>query len=157
MIIDYLKKLTFLSKEEIEKIAKENDKCPEERIAHKALAREIITDLHGEESYKEAVLISEALFSGDIKKLSLKDIEVAFKGLTPFYIKEDINIVDLLVNNKIVSSKREAREFIGNGSITLNGDKITDVEMIISKKSCIEDKYLIIRRGKKKYFIGIYE
>ncbi|MBQ6323951.1 MAG: tyrosine--tRNA ligase [Bacilli bacterium] len=157
MIIDYLKKLTFLSKEEIEKIAKENEKCPEERIAHKALAREIITDLHGEESYKEAVSISEALFSGDIKKLSLKDIEVAFKGLAPFYIAEDINIVDLLVNNKIVSSKREAREFIGNGSITLNGDKITDVEMIISKKSCIEDKYLVIRRGKKKYFIGIYE
>ena len=157
MIIDYLKKLTFLSKEEIEKIALENAKKPEERLAHKALAREIITDLHGSKSYEEAVLISEALFSGDIKKLSGKDIEVAFKGLTPFDINEDINIVDLLVNNKIVSSKREAREFIGNGSITINGDKLTDINKNISRDDCIENKYLVIRRGKKKYYIGIYQ
>jgi len=157
MIVDYLKKLTFLSKEEIEKITKENEKKPEERLAHKALAREIITDLHGSDSYAEAVLISEALFSGDIKKLTGKDIEIAFKGLTPFTVNEDLNIVDLLIANNITSSKREAREFINNGSITLNGEKITDLDFVVSKDTCIENKYIVIRRGKKKYYIGIYQ
>ena len=157
MIIDYLKKLTFLSKKEIEEIEKKNNEHPEERIAHKALAREIITDLHGEESYLEAVKISESLFSGDIKNFTEKEIQDAFKGLDPFTIKEDLNIVDLLVNNGICSSKREAREFINNGSITLNGEKVTDLEFVITKDKCLCSKYLVVRRGKKKYYIGIYE
>ena len=157
MIIDYLKKLTFLSKNEIEKIALENEKSPEKRIAHKALAREIITDLHGEESYLEAVKISESLFSGDIKNFTSKDIEVAFKGLTPFEINEDLNIVDLLVNSGVCSSKREAREFISNNSITINGEKISDLDYTITKDKCIDKKYLVIRRGKKKYFIIVYK
>lgn len=157
MIIDYLKKLTFLSKNEIEKIALEYEKAPEKRIAHKALAREIITDLHGEESYLEAVKISESLFSGDIKNFTAKDIEVAFKGLTPFEINEDLNIIDLLVNSGVCSSKREAREFVSNNSITINGEKISDIDYTITKDKCIDKKYLVIRRGKKKYFIIVYK
>ena len=157
MIIDYLKKLTFLTKEEIEDIEKKNNEHPEERIAHKALAKEIITDLHGEKSYLEAVKISECLFSGDIAKLTSKEIEMAFKGLDKFIIKEDTNIIDLLVNNGICSSKREAREFVSNNSITLNGNKVNDLEFILTKDKCIDSKYVVIRRGKKKYFIGEYE
>ena len=157
MIIEYLKKLTFLSKEEIEKIEKENNEHPEKRIAHKALAHEIIRDLHGEESYQEAVKISESLFSGDIANFTEKEIQDAFKGLEPFTIKEDLNIVDLLVEGKICSSKREAREFVNNGSITLNGEKVTDLEFVVSKDKCLVNKYIVVRRGKKKYFIGIYE
>ena len=157
MIIDYLKKLTFLSKEEIEEIEKKNNEHPEERLAHKALAREIITDLHGEESYLEAVKISESLFSGDIKNFTEKEIQDAFKGLDAFTVTEDMNIVDLLVNNEVCSSKREAREFIGNGSITLNGEKVTDLEMVVSKDKCLHSKYIILRRGKKRYYLGVYE
>ncbi len=157
MIIDYLKKLTFLSKEEIEEIEKENALKPELRIAHKALAREIITDLHGKDSYEEAVKISESLFSGDIKNFTEKEIQDAFKGLEPFEIKEDSNIVDFLVQSGVCSSKREAREFVGNGSITLNGEKITDLEFVVSREVCLCSKYLIVRRGKKKYSIGIYQ
>ena len=157
MIIEYLKKLTFLSKEEIESIEKQHNEHPEERLAHKTLAREIITDLHGEESFNEAVKISESLFSGNIKDFTEKEIEDAFKGLEPFKIKEDINVLDLLVNNNICSSKREAREFVSAGSITINGEKVTDLEVIITKDICLHNKYLIIRRGKKKYYIGIYE
>ena len=157
MIIDYLKKLTFLSKEEIEELEVKNNTAPELREAHKALAREVITDLHGAEAFDEAVRISQALFSGDIKSFTSSDVEIAFKGLTPFEITEDLNIVDLLVNNNICSSKREAREFINNGSITLNGDKVTDLEMIITKDVCIDSKYIIVRRGKKKYSIGLYK
>lgn len=157
MVIPYLKIFTFLSVDEINELEKKNQEQPELREAHKALAREIITDLHGEESYLEAVKISESLFSGDIKSFTKKDVEVAFKGLTPFTVHEDMNIVDLLVYGKVCSSKREAREFIGNSSITLNGTKITDNEFVVTKEECIESKYIVIRRGKKKYFIGIYE
>ena len=157
MVVDYLKIFTFLSVEEPPPLDKKNQEHPELREAHKTLAREIITDLHGEESYLEAVKISESLFSGDISSFTAKDIEVAFKGLKPFEISEDLSIVDLLVQGGICSSKREAREFVGNGSITCNGDKITDLDFIVSKDKCIESKYIVIRRGKKKYYIGIYQ
>ncbi len=152
-VIDYLKFLTFLSKEEIEKIEKEHLECPEKRLAHKTLAREVITFIHGEEAYKEALNISESLFSGDIKKLTGKEIEMAFKGLDKITINEDMNIVDFLVNTGICSSKREAREFVSNNSITINGEKINNIESIIDSSIAIEDKYLVVRRGKKKYFI----
>lgn len=157
MVIPYLKIFTFLSIDEINELESRNKEHPELREAHRALAREIITDLHGKDSYLEAVNISESLFSGDIKSFKKKDVEVAFKGLTPFTVSEDMSIVDLLVYGKVCSSKREAREFLGNGSITLNGNKVTDNEFIITKDECIESKYIVIRRGKKKYFVGIRE
>ena len=156
-IVDYLKKLTFLSKEAIEKIEKEHQNNPEERIAQKALAKEIITDLHGEAKYEEAVKISDALFKGDIKSFTGKDIEIAFKGLTPIKVTEELNIVDFLVNNSICNSKREAREFIQNGSISLNGEKIESLEKTITKSEGIEEKYYVVRRGKKKYYLVIFE
>ena len=154
---EYLKVYTFLSKEEIEKIMKEHSEKPEMRIAQKALAKEFITDLHGKEEYESALKISESLFSGSIDKLSEKEIEDAFKGIEPFNISSDTNIIDLLVDNKICSSKREAREFVNNNSITINGTKINDLEYVISKDKLLHDKYIIVRRGKKKYFVGIYK
>ncbi len=156
-VYEYLKVFTFLSPEEIDNIMDEHSKTPEKRLAQKKLAECIITDLHGVESYKNAVNISESLFNGDIKSFTKKDIEVAFKGLDVFNVESDLNIVDLLVNSGACSSKREAREFIGNGSITLNGEKVTDLDFVLTKEKCIENTYIVIRRGKKKYFIGIYE
>ena len=153
MIIDYLKKLTFLSKEEIEDIERKHKECPEKRIAHQALAKEIITDLHGEEEYKKAVKMSEALFSGNVKDLSAKDIDVLFKDAEKKTLEKDTNLVDLLVEPKVCSSKREAREFVSGGSISINGDKVTDLEKVLSKEDSIEGKYIILRRGKKKYFL----
>ena len=141
----------------MDNIMDEHSKTPEKRIAQKKLAECIITDLHGVESYKNAVNISESLFNGDIKSFTKKDIEVAFKGLDVFNVESDLNIVDLLVNSGACSSKREAREFISNGSITLNGEKVTDLDFVLTKEKCIENTYIVIRRGKKKYFIGIYE
>ena len=157
MVIDYLKIFTFLSVDQIKELEKKHKEKPELREAHKALAREVITDLHGKDSYEEAVKISESLFSGDIKNFTAKDIEVAFKGLTPFEINEDLNIIDLLVNSGVCSSKREAREFVSNNSITINGEKINDIDYTITKDKCIAKKYLVIRRGKKKYFIIVYK
>lgn len=153
LVIDYLKIFTFLSKEEIEALDEENKNHPEMRNAHKILAREIITDLHGKEAYEEAVEISESLFKGDIKKLNANEIETAFKGLTPYQITEEKNIVDLLTEANICKSKREAREFITNGSITLNGEKVENIDFLVNKNVAIEQKYVVIRRGKKKYYI----
>ena len=154
---EYLKVFTFLSPEEIMDIMEKHNKEPHLRIAQKTLATEIITDLHGKEYAEQAVKISESLFSGDIKNFTGKDIEVAFKGISPFEISNDTNIIDLLVDNKICSSKREAREFVSNSSITANGEKVKDLEYVITKDKCIDSKYIVVRRGKKKYYIGIYK
>ncbi len=153
MVISYLKIFTFLTPEEIMELEKSNNENPHLREAHKALAREIITDLHGEDAYLEAVKISESLFSGNIKELTVLQLEDAFKGLEPFEAKEG-NLVEFLVEFGICSSKREAREFIGNGSISVNGDRITDLDYQVLKSAAIEGKYVVVRRGKKKYFIG---
>lgn len=155
-VYEYLKVFTFLTPEEIDNIMDEHSKTPEKRIAQKKLAECVISDLHGEESYQNAVKISESLFNGDIKSFSKKDIEVAFKGLDVFNVETDLNIVDLLVNSGACSSKREAREFVGNGSITLNGEKVTDLDFVLTREKCIDNTYIVIRRGKKKYFIGQY-
>ncbi|MBR5370188.1 MAG: tyrosine--tRNA ligase [Bacilli bacterium] len=156
-VYEYLKVFTFLTKDEIEELMEKHNAQPELRLAQKELAKQIIIDLHGEESFNRAISISESLFSGDIKSFTSKEVEEAFKGIDPFEISSDLNIVDLLVEASVCSSKREAREFISNGSITLNGEKITDLEFIITKSICIDSKYLVVRRGKKKYFVGIYK
>ncbi len=156
-VIDYLKKLTFLSKEEIEEIEAKHKEQPELRLAQKTLAKEVISFLHGEEEYDKALRISEALFSGNIKELSLDEIKNGFKDVPTFEINEELSLIDLLVNNNIASSKREAREFISAGSITINGDKYSDENEIIGKDKAIENKVLVIRRGKKKYFMGVFK
>lgn len=156
MVIHYLKVFTFLSVEEIEELEKEHKEHPELRKAQNALAHEIIKDLHGEEEYQKAFTMSKALFSGDVSNFSSKDIETVFKDLPKNKLDGDINIVDMLVNNNVCSSKREAREFITSGTISINGEKVVDVDKIISKDLAIESKYIIIRRGKKKYYIFEY-
>ncbi len=157
MIEDYLKKFTFLSKDEIDNIMKEHNEKPELRLAQKKLAEEVISFVHDKESYLEAVKISESLFSGDIKSFTGKQIEEAFKGIDAFKINEEMNIIDLLVNVGICSSKREAREFVNNSSISLNGEKVTDLDFVVTRDKLIEEKYIVIRRGKKKYYVGTME
>ena len=120
MVIDYLKIYTFLSKEEIEELEKENNAHPEERKAHKRLAQEIVTFLHGEEEYKKAVDLTEHLFNNDFKGLTKKDIEDLFNGEEIKRVESNKNIVDFLVDMQAVSSKREAREFTTNGAISIN-------------------------------------
>ena len=154
MVIDYLKIYTFLSKEEIEELELKNNEHPELREAHKALAREIITFLHGKEEYEKAVSLAEHLFNNKFKDLSKKDIEDLFKSESIKEVEGDINIVDFVVNIGIAKSKREAREFIAAGAITINGEKITEHEITIDDSMFIEDTYIIAKRGKKNYYIG---
>ena len=156
VVIDYLKKLTFLTKEEIEDIEKEHSDKPELRIAQKRLAEEVITFLHGKNEFEKAVNISECLFSGNIASLSAKDIKTGLKEVPTFKLEGTTTLLDMLVDNKICSSKREARELINGNSISVNGSKITDTDYEISKSIAIESEIVVIRRGKKKYYIGVY-
>ena len=154
-VIEYLKKLTFLSQEEIIELEKSLNEHPEERLAQKTLAKEIITFIHGEDEYKKALNISESLFSDKIWNLSSKEILNSITDVPTFEIKENILLVDLLVNEKIVSSKREAREMITNGAISINNAKCMSLEKIINKDDAINHEVLLIKKGKKNYYLGI--
>ena len=154
---EYLKVFTFLTKEEIENLMKEHNEKPHLRIAQKCLAKEIITDLHGKEEYEKALKITEALFSGNIQDLTESELKDALLGVQTEVINEEKNIVDMLVDTKILSSKREAREFLTNGSISINGERVTDLNMLVNKEKALYNKYIVVRRGKKKYYLVIFE
>ena len=155
MIIDYLKKLTFLTPEEIMEIERQHNEAPHLRIAHKALAKDIITGLHGEDEYNKAVQISEALFGGDLKGLSAEDILLAAKQVPNIKVEEGQTLIDLLVNNKICSSRREAREMLAAGAISINNERHSDENETMSREAAIDGRVFIIRKGKKKQFIGL--
>ena len=155
MIIEYLKKLTFLSREEIEEIEIRHNENPHLREAHKRLAKEIITDLHGIEEYNRAVRMSEALFSGEFNDLFKEEIEEIFNGYSKIEVCRDCNIVDLIINMGIASSKREAREYITGNAISINGEKVNEIDYVINDNDFLHGTYIIIKRGKKNYYIGI--
>lgn len=154
MVIDYLKIYTFLSKEQIEEYEKENNEHPELRAAHKALAREIITFLHGKEEYEKAVNLADHLFNNKFNDLSKSDIEELFGSEDIKEVTPNQTIVDMLVEMKAVSSKREAKEFVTNGAISVNGEKINNISEIIDESKFIENTYIVVKRGKKNYYIG---
>lgn len=155
MIEEYLKKYTFLSKEEIEDIMKEHNEAPHLRIAQKRLAEEVIKFIHSEESYNKAVKITDALFKGEFETLSKEELEEAFKGKDVKNIELGKNIVDTLVEMEVASSKREAREFINNNSIEIRGNKVNDINKTIEENDLIHNMYLVIKRGKKNYYVAI--
>lgn len=154
MVIDYLKIYTFLSKEEIETLEKSNQEHPEQREAHKALAREIITFLHGKEEYERAVNLADHLFNNKFSDLSKKDIEDLFGSEQIKEVEGNQTVADLVVNIGAASSKREAREFINNSAISINGEKVTDMNQIVEDSMFIENAYMIVKRGKKNHYIG---
>ena len=153
MIIDYLKKLTFLTPEEIMEIERQHNEAPHLRIAHKALAKDIITGLHGEEEYNKAVQISQALFGGDLSGLSAEDIMQCAKQVTTIAVEEGMTLIDLLCSTKTCSSRREAREMLNAGAISINNVRHSDENEIITKDIAIDGKVFILRKGKKKYSI----
>jgi len=154
VVEDYLKVFSFLSPEEIMDVMKKHKEAPELRIAQKTLAKEFITDLRGEEEFKKALNLSEVLFTNDFSSITGNDILELFNERDIINIKENGNIVDFIINMGIASSKREAREFIKGNAISVNGNKINDETYMITNNDFIDDKYIIIRRGKKNYYVG---
>ncbi|GAA3026355.1 tyrosine--tRNA ligase [Tetragenococcus solitarius] len=153
--VKFLKYFTFFSLDEIAQIEKEFNQAPETRIAQKALAKDVTTLVHGKEAYEQAVRISEALFSGSIKKLSAQELDQAFSGVPAYEVRteDSLNLVEILLAAGIETSKRQAREDINNGAIYLNGDRVQDTSYEISEKDKLSGKTTVIRRGKKRYFM----
>jgi tyrosyl-tRNA synthetase len=157
--VKMLKIFTFLSLEEIAEIEKEFDAARHERLAQKVLAREVVTLVHGKEAYEQAVKTSEILFGGgDLRQLDAKSILAGLKGAPHHHVETDENLalVELLISAGIVNSKRQAREDITNGAIYINGERIQDLDYILSDADKIEKQLTVIRRGKKKNFVLSY-
>ena len=152
-VIDYLKFLTFLSKEEIEALEVVTKDAPFKREAQKALAKAVVCDLHGEAEYEKALRITNALFKGNVNELSPEECEDAMKGFDAIQIQDGLALVDALVEAKIASSKREAREWISQGSIQINGEKIKDNEYIVSKENALSKGKSLVKRGKRNYYV----
>ncbi len=151
--VQFLKYFTFLTLDEIADIEKEFVAEPHKRAAQKVLAKEVTTLVHGEAAYKQAIKISEALFSGDIRELNAAEIKAGFKDVPSYEVaaSDDLGLVEMLVTAGIVPSKRQAREDITNGAIYINGERVQDLAYVLTDKDKIEGQYTIIRRGKKKY------
>ena len=157
-VVEYLKYFTFLSHAEILDLEKQTEENPGLRAGQKALAAQMTELVHGKAALLQAIKISEALFSGEVKNLTKKEIEQAFKDVPSYYAdSKDYALIDLLVESKICPSKRQAREDITNGAIYLNGERITDLNYIVDEAVKIESCYTIIRRGKKKYTMIQYQ
>ena len=153
-VVKYLKYFTFLSREEIEELAEAVKQHPEQREAQRTLAREVTRFVHGEEGVREAEQISRALFSGEIMELTGKELERAFKKMPYVTVASlPMNIVDVLVDGGIVSSRRQAREDIANGAILVNGTVVRDAAEEVCAHPNTDGKYAVIRRGKKNYFL----
>jgi tyrosyl-tRNA synthetase len=154
---NFLKQLTLLSKLEIEALVEASQKAPELRQAQKVLASEIVTLVHGKDALDQALKVTQALFSGEFSELSKKGFVMLEQTLDSAAIHQETKVIDLLIETKLASSRREAREFIQSGAVTLNDQKITDLEYVVKKQDTLYETYIILRRGKKKYAIIVWK
>ncbi|MFD1038157.1 tyrosine--tRNA ligase [Virgibacillus byunsanensis] len=153
-VIKFLQYFTFISEKEMDELKQEVDVRPGDRVAQKRLAEEMTKEIHGVPALEQAQKISTSLFSGEFKQLSASDIEQGFKDVPTYKTtKEEIGLIDLLVNAQISSSKRQAREDVSNGAVYINGERQQDLNYVVGKDDRIEEMFTIIRRGKKKYFL----
>lgn len=157
-VIKFLKYFTFLSKKDINRLEQSRDEAPHLREAQKALAENVTEFIHGKEALDDAIRISEALFKGDLKSLSIKDIKAGFKEVPQVEVsKATTNIIDVLIESGIASSKRQAREDVNNGAIYINGEREQSVDHNLTDEDKFDNEFTIIRRGKKKYFMVNYK
>ena len=151
-VIEYLKKLTFLTKDEIDALEVSLNEDAGRREAQKALASEVVRDLHGQEGLDSALKITNALFRGQLADLDDSQRLDAVKNMDKIDVEKDQKLIDVMVNTKIASSRREAREWIKGNSISLNGVKVNDENLLIDGSQTYIDSYVILRRGKKNYY-----
>ncbi|HDJ3183506.1 TPA: tyrosine--tRNA ligase [Staphylococcus aureus] len=157
-VIKFLKYFTFLGKEEIDRLEQSKNEAPHLREAQKTLAEEVTKFIHGEDALNDAIRISQALFSGDLKSLSAKELKDGFKDVPQVTLSNDTtNIVEVLIETGISPSKRQAREDVNNGAIYINGERQQDVNYALAPEDKIDSEFTIIRRGKKKYFMVNYQ
>lgn len=156
--VRFLKIFTFLPLAEIAEIAQAFQAAPHERLAQKVLAKEVVTLVHGEAAYEQALKITEQLFAGNIKSLSATELKQGLNHVNNYTVtaEDSLNLVDLLVTAGISPSKRQAREDVQNGAIYVNGDRVQDLTYNLSDSDKIDGELTVIRRGKKNYSVLSY-
>ena len=152
-VVDYLKRLSLRSPEEIMALEAEMKEHPELRNAQKALAEELTEMVHGAEGLEKAVRISETLFGGDIMKLSGAEIKEGLQDAAKSEIADGTTVIDALVSSGVSRSKGDARKLIQQGSVQVNGQKITDIGAVRTKADAIDQEFSILKKGKKNYTI----
>ncbi len=159
---NWIKIFTFLTKEEIDTLTAEHEKDPGKRILQKTLAKELTSLVHSEEDYNAAVEASSVLFNGELKDLSKLDEETfleIFEGVPQFNINKSelegtINVLDFLAEKtQVLPSKSEARKLIQGGGISINKSKVDTHELLLNTSFLINNKYILIQKGKKNYFL----
>lgn len=152
----FLKVFTFLTKAEIEAVSEASQQQPEARIGQRRLAQELVRIMHGEEMLIYVEKMSDILFNGDIRTLSVRDLLASLEGVPSASMSGEKALVDLLVESTLCVSKREAREMVSGGAIFVNGDKVTDMNLMMTKEHALEGRLIVLRRGKKKYAVIHY-
>ena len=157
----YIKIFTMLGREEIEAAIAEHAQAPHLRKLQKLLAREITIMVHGEEEYDKAVAASEMLFgnatSDALKRLDEKTFLQVFDGVPTFEVPADrlpMNILDLLaVETSVFPSKGECRKMVQAGGVSIDKEKVTDINASVGNESVLNGKYILAQKGKKSYFL----
>ncbi len=150
-IENYLRILTLLEPKEIDKLVAQQRLEPESRIAQKALAEEICKFVHGSDTLKKVINVSESLFSGDLSNLTKEELLLAYNALEGIEIENNEGIIKVLTETSLASSNREARTFIQSGAVSVNDIKVEDFNATLLKENAYYETYMIIRRGKKRF------
>lgn len=156
-VIHYLKVFTFLDQATIQELEMQTQKEPHLRIAQKRLAEELVSMIHGKAKLEEATQLTQLLFEGEIKKIDVDQLKQALSGVTKLEVDQPTLLIDALVSLNAASSKREARELLQKGTYSLNGEKVIDVDLMLDKKLALKNEFLVIRKGKKNYFIVVFK
>lgn len=156
-VIDFLKRLSFLTKPEIEALEEKVKTQAHLREAQTALATELTELVHGKDGLESAQKITSVFFNGAWDSLSESELSIALSDAPSLNLEGKVLLIDALVEGKICSSKREAREMITGGSITVNGSKVQSLEFELESKDAFFNRYTVIRKGKKTYFVVKFE
>ena len=152
-IVDYLKRLSLRSPEEIMELEKKTAEAPQLREAQKALAEELTLLVHGEEGLAKAQRITETFFHGDIMSLSPQEIKEGLSDAISTQIEDGTPLIDALVAASICKSKGDARRLIQQGSISVNGEKKSAIDFVMTKEDALNNEFSIVRKGKKNWYL----
>lgn len=152
-IVDYLKRLSLKTPEEIEALAKMVAEEPEKREAQKQLAEELTRMVHGEEGLAKAQRITETFFHGDIMSLSAEEIREGLADAVSTEVEDGMLLIDGLLKAGICKSKGDARRLIQQGSVSVNGNKVTSLDAVLNRSEAVEGQFSIVKKGKKNYYL----
>lgn len=152
-IVDYLKRLSLKSPEEIMELEKLTAERPEERAGQKALAAELTELVHGKEGLEKALRITETFFKGNIMDLPADEIKEGLADAKKTAVEDGILLIDALVQAQIAKSKGDARKLIQQGSVSVNGEKKTALDTVLKREDALNNEFSILKKGKKNYYI----